>query len=85
MNPIAGGDVNESDVVLKVVLVVFIGFVKEGVSPGSQTNEKFSNIGQNNCITTTDDVNRWVNIRNRFCIEWPNHSNVINEGCDEVI
>ncbi len=64
MNPIAGSDVNEGDVVLKVVLVAFIGFIKEGVSPGNQTNEKFSDTGLSNCITTTNHVSRWVNIHN---------------------
>ncbi len=85
MNSIAGNDVNKGNVVLKGVMVAFIGFVKYGVNPGSQTNEKFSNTGQNNCIMTTDDVSRWVDICNRFCSEWPNHSNVVNEGCNEVI
>ncbi len=85
MNPIIGGDINKGDVVLKVVLVAFIDFIKEGVNPRSQTNEKFLDIGQNNCIMTTDDVSRWVDIHNQFCSERPSHSNVVNEGYDEII
>jgi hypothetical protein len=42
-------------------------------------------IGQNNCIMTTDDVSRWVDIHNQFCSERPSHSNVVNEGYDEII
>ncbi len=85
MNLIAGSDVNKGDIVLKGVLVAFIGFIKYGVSPRSQTNEKFLDTGHSNCIMTTDDVSRWVDICNRFCSERPNHSNVVNEGCNEVI